>query len=183
MFILLSNIFLFCLVIVCLILISAVWPPDAPWSPWWTTKRDIARIMFRLAKVKKTDRIYDMGSGTGEGLITAVKEYGVRCVGIEIDPLRYLLSKWHARHAKVLDHITFINNNFYNVDISDATVVLMYLVPKALRRLTTKLQSELKPGTRIICYRYPMPLEMYGGKLKLMAEEKENKVYVYEMKK
>lgn len=183
MFFWLSNVFLFFLVLLCLLLISAVFPPDAPWSPWWTTKKDIAQIMFRLAKLKKTDRVYDMGSGTGEGLITAAKEYGVQCVGIEIDPIRYLLSKWHARRAGVLDHITFINDNFYNVDLSDADVVLAYLVPKALRRITKKFLNELRPGTRIVCYRYTMPVELYNGKLKVIAEEKENKIYVYEMKK
>ena len=139
--------------------------------------------MFRLAKLKKTDRVYDMGSGTGEALITAAKEYGVKCVGVEIDPVRYLISKWHARRAGVLDHITFINDNFYDVDLSDADVVLAYLVPKALRRLTKKFQKELRPGTRIVGYRYPMPVELYNGKLKLIAEEKENRIYMYEVKK
>lgn len=181
--IIIFNICLFVLALICLLLISGVWPPDSPWSPWWTTSKAVARIMFKVAKLKRGQIIYDLGSGTGDALIVAAKEYHAKGVGVEIDPLRYLISKYKARREGVGGEITFINDNFFHVSVSDADVVLLYLVPKALARLSPKLDSELKSGAMIICYRYPMSVGLFKGKLSQRAMDKENKIYVYQINK
>src|SRR5256885_15334051 len=93
----------FFVIIILLFLLSMLWPPDSPWSPWWRTTPERARIECNLAKVKKGDIIYDLGSGEGTALIIAAKEYGATGVGIEIDPFRALFSKINVKIAGLTD--------------------------------------------------------------------------------
>ena len=82
------NLLLLFVVILLLVALSMIWPPDSPWAPWWRTSGRIARAMCKLARVKRKDVIYDLGSGDGTALITAATVYGTSGVGVEIDPLR-----------------------------------------------------------------------------------------------
>lgn len=169
---LLLNGILLSIIVFLLLVLSAVWPPDSPWSPWWRTNRKTARAMCRLAKVGKDDVVYDLGSGDGTALIVASQEFGARGVGIEIDPIRFIISTLMIYIIKAQDKITIKRKNFFYVNISDATVVFVYLVPKALNRLLPKFKKELKPGTRIVSYRYEinLPLKKY---------DKENNIRLY----
>lgn len=153
-----------------------VWPPDSPWSPWWRTSPKIARIQCTLAKVKKGDVVYDLGSGEGVALQIAAKEFGATGVGVEIDPFRVFTSKLSIRAAGLADKIKIYRKNFFNVDVSEATVIIMYLIPKTLARLRPKLLKELKPGTRIVTFVYQIDLP-------LIAKDTKNEVYVYEIPK
>lgn len=148
------------------IVLSMVWPPDSPWAPWWRTNKKVARAMCRLARVKKGDIVYDLGSGEGTSLIFAAKEFKAQGVGIEIDPLRYFLSTLMIRIIRVHKKIHIKRKNFFQEDISKATVVFVYLVPKTLNRLLPKFKKELKKGTRIVSYRYKinLPLKKYDKK-------------------
>lgn len=150
-----------------------VWPPDSPWSPWWKTNKEVARVIAKLAKLKKTDTVYELGSGDGEALITLAKEFGATCIGVEIDPLRYYQSKFAAWRHKVTQKVTFLRKNFFDVPLEPADIVYVYLVPKALLRLKKKLLSELRPGTTVISYRYEIPY------LKQTFYERETALYVY----
>lgn len=156
-----------------------VWPPDSPWAPWWTTKDNVIRKSLKLAKVTKKDIVYDLGSGDGRVLILANKEFGARGVGIEIDPLRALLSTIIIRIIRVDHQVIVKRKNFFDEDISPATIVFLYLVPKALGRLKSKLLSELKPGTRIITIKYDFPEKKGLIKIK---EDKNYKSIVYRVK-
>ena len=158
------------------VLLSWVWPPDSPWSPWWTTDRKTARAICRLANVKKGDIVYDLGCGTGTALIVAAKEFGAKGVGIEIDPLRYYTAKFLVNKNKLSGSIKIIKKNFFDVDISDATVIFVYLVPKALERLKPKLLRELKRGTLLVSFRYKISLP-------LVSYDKENDIYLYRVDK
>jgi len=153
-----------------------LWPPDSPWSPWWRTNSHIARTECRLAKVKKGDVIYDLGCGDGTALIIAAKEFGARGVGIEIDPFRVWIAKIKARFAGVSDTVEIRRDSFWNQNISDATVVFMYLIPKTLINLRTKLLKELKPGTRVVTFVYRIDLPM-------LAKDEKAELYVYEIPK
>ncbi len=157
-----------------LILLSWFWPPDSPWAPWWRTDRKTARAMCRLAKVGKKDIVYDLGSGDGTALIVAAKEFGAKCAGIEIDPLRAILSTLIIYIIKAYDKVKIKRENFFNTNISEATVVFVYLVPRALNRLLPKFKKELRKGTRIVSYRYEinLPLEKY---------DKENNIRMYKI--
>src|SRR3990170_9050517 len=90
----LLSVLLLAVILFLLFLLSMVWPPDSPWSPWWRTNIKTARIAFKLAGLKESDTVYELGSGEGIVLITAAKEFGAKGVGIEIDPLRFYISKF-----------------------------------------------------------------------------------------
>ena len=157
-----------------LYLLSMVWPPDSPWSPWWRTSEKTAKIMCQLAKITKEDVIYDLGSGEGVALITAAKKYGARGVGVEIDPLRFVQSIISIYISGVSKKIKIVRKNFFDVDTSEATVVFMYLIPKTLAKLKPKLLKELKPGTRIVTYVYKIDLPM-------IARDDKNEIYIYKV--
>lgn len=162
------------LIVVLVIVLSWVWPPDSPWAPWWSIKDREIRKALKLAKVTKDDIIYDLGSGTGRLLIVGAKEFGARGVGIEIDPLRVIYSDLMIRINRVNDKVTIRRKSFFEEDISAATVVFAYLVPKTLNLLVPKFKKELKPETRIISYRYKMDLP-------IVKESKDSKLRLYKI--
>lgn len=149
-----------------------VWPPDSPWAPWWRTSKKTARAMCNLAKVTKEDKVYDLGSGEGTALLIAAKEFGATGVGVEIDPLRFIFSKFILKTNGLSDKVIIKRGNLFNQDISKASVIFVYLVPKTLERLLPKFKKELKKGTRIISYRYEMNLF-------LKEYDKENEIRLY----
>lgn len=165
--------FLIFTIIILLVILSWVWPPDSPWAPWWSIKDKEIRAALKLTKVSKQDVIYDLGSGTGRFLIVAAKEFGVKGVGIEIDPLRVLISKILIRLNGISDKVIIKRKNFFDEDLSRANIIFVYLVPKALNLLLPKFKKELKPGTRIISYRYELnlPLKKYDEEHKLRLYE------------
>ena len=168
---------IFVIILFLLGLLSWIWPPDSPWSFWWTTSKEKSRKMCRLVKLSKKDIFYELGSGEGTTVLIAAKEFGSQCIGIEIDPVRYIISRIRILFSNAKNKITVIRKNFFDVDLSRATVVYAYLVPKALLRLKPKFLKELKPGTRIISYRYPITY------LPKIAEDKKEEIYVYEVRK
>lgn len=172
MSIILVNVILLLLIIFLLVVLSWVWPPDSPWAPWWRTNKKTARAMCELAKVNSEDIIYELGSGNGTALLIAAKEFGARGVGIEIDPLRVLVSWFSLYFANVKDKVKIKRKNFFNEDLSSATVVYVYLVPKALNALLPKFKKELKKGARIVSLNYEINLP-------LVALDKKNNLRLY----
>lgn len=168
------NIILLLLIGFLFLLLSMFWPPDSPWSPWWRTNEKIARAMCRLAKVSKKDTIYDLGCGDGAALSVAAGEFGARGVGIEIDPLRYLFSKIRFKLNGLARKVKVVKKNFHEVDISKASIIFVYLVPKALERLKPKLLKELKQGTLLVSFKYEISLP-------LVTYDKTNKIFLYKI--
>ena len=166
----------FVTIAILLFLLSMLWPPDSPWSPWWRTTPQRARIECKLAHVKKGDIIYDLGSGEGTALIIAAKEFGATGIGIEIDPFRAFFSKINVMLSGVSEKVEIRRDSFWNQDISKATVVFMYLIPKTLIKLRPKFLEELRPGTRVVTFVYRMDLP-------LIAQDEKAELYVYEMPK
>ncbi|MBP9716478.1 MAG: SAM-dependent methyltransferase [Candidatus Levybacteria bacterium] len=167
------NLIFLVLIILSLILLSWIWPPDSPWAPNWRTKKRTARAAFKLAKVSKKDIVYELGSGEATALMVAAKDFGAKGVGIEIEPFRFLLSKFTILRLRLSKRIKLIRGNFYEENLSDATVLYVYLVPKTLNRLIPKFKKELKKGTRIVSYKYEMNLP-----LKKIDKENELRLYV-----
>ena len=159
-------IFIISVIIFLFFLLYMVWPPDSPWAPWWRTSKKTARAMCNLAKVKKGDIVYDLGSGEGTALLIAAKEFCAKGFGVEIDPLRFLFSKFILKTNGLSNKVIIKRENLFNQDISKASVVFVYLVPKTLERLLPKFKKELRKGTRVISYRYEMnlPLKKYDKK-------------------
>lgn len=172
--IVLINLILLVAIMLLLIALSWVWPPDSPWAPWWTTKKDVARGMCRLVNISSKDILYELGSGNGTTLIVAAAEFGAKGIGIEIDPLRVWVSKFKIRQQHLEDKIKIKRKNFFDEDLSKATIIYAYLVPKALERLRPKLLKELKKGTKIVSLNYEINLP-------LIEFDKKNNLRLYKI--
>jgi trans-aconitate methyltransferase len=126
--------------------------PDVIFLP---TPPEVVAAMLTVARVGKGDVIYDLGSGDGRIVISAVKDFGAaRGVGIDIDPERVAEASANARQAGVADRVTFLNQDLFTTDFSEATVVTLYLLPSLNLRLRPKLLSDLRPGTRIVSHAF-----------------------------
>ncbi|HLG60140.1 MAG TPA: methyltransferase domain-containing protein [Vicinamibacterales bacterium] len=134
--------------------------PDVIFVP---TPQEVVDAMLKLAKVTKNDVVYDLGSGDGRIPITAAKTYGARGVGIDIDPQRIREATENLKTAAVGDRVKFLNQDLFTTDISEATVVTLYLLPSLNLKLLPILNKQLKPGTRIVSHAFDMgdskPLE------------------------
>jgi ribosomal protein L11 methylase PrmA len=127
--------------------------PDVIFVP---TPQEVVDAMLKLANVGPRDVIYDLGSGDGRIPITAAKTVGARGVGIDIDPQRIREANENARSAGVADKVKFLNQDLFTTDISEATVVTLYLLPSLNLKLLPKLNRELKPGTRVVSHAFDM---------------------------
>jgi hypothetical protein len=130
-------------------------PPrlDVPYVP---TPNEVVALMLETAKVGKDDIVYDLGSGDGRIVVTAAKERGARGVGYDIDPQRIAEANANAQKAGVTDRVRFVQGDLFQADLSEATVVTLYLLPDINLKLRPKLLAELKPGTRVVSHNYDM---------------------------
>lgn len=163
------------LIIALLLLLSAVWPPDSPWSPWWKTYKKTGKAAIKLGSINSKDTVYELGSGDAEFLLLVARVTHSKCIGIEIDPLRHFIASSRVKLGNLNSKITLKKKSFYDEDLSPATVIYVYLIPRVLKKLTPKFKKELKKGTRIISYKYPI------SDLKLTAEDKTEKLYLYKI--
>ena len=127
--------------------------PEVPYVP--THERVVAE-MLKVAKVGKNDVLYDLGSGDGRIPITAAKQFGTRGVGVDIDPARVIEARANAVKAGVADKVKFMQQDLFETDIKEATVVTLYLLPDVNLSLRPKLLADLKPGTRVVSHNYDM---------------------------
>jgi cyclopropane fatty-acyl-phospholipid synthase-like methyltransferase len=126
----------------------------APDVKFVASPQSVVDAMLELAHVTAADVVFDLGSGDGRIPITAAQRYGARGVGIEIDST--LVRESNSRLAKsgVADRVVFVNQDLFDADLRDATVVTVFLLPRVLDRLLPKLRRELRPGTRIVSNQY-----------------------------
>jgi predicted RNA methylase len=135
------------------------------------------RRMLSMAKVGPKDVVYDLGSGDGRILITAVREFGARSVGIEADPLRFIFSRILIKLLRLGGQAKVIWGNFYNKKLNEATVITVFLFDSANAKLKEKFERELKLGTRIISYHWP-----FKGWRNVEADEEEE-IFLYQIGK
>ncbi|MGB6296995.1 MAG: class I SAM-dependent methyltransferase [Rivularia sp. (in: cyanobacteria)] len=127
---------------------------DVPYVP---TATEVVEQMLKMAKVSSNDIVYDLGSGDGRIPITAVKQYNAKkATGVEINPDLVQKSQENAKEAGVSDRVNFLQQDLFKTDLSDATVVTLYLLPQVNLKLRPKLLQELKPGTRIVSHAFDM---------------------------
>ncbi len=124
--------------------------------PYVQTPTDVVAEMLKIAAVRPDDVVYDLGSGDGRIVIAAARDFGARGVGIEIDPGLVALSREQARKAGVADRVTFRSDDLFDTNLSDATVVTLYLSYDMNLRLRPKLLRELRPGSRIVSHDFDM---------------------------
>ena len=132
--------------------------PDKVVVRYVPTPQEVVEEMCKLGGVKEGDVVYDLGCGDGRFVITAVKKYGAkRGVGVDIDPERITDSNANAKKEKVEDKVEFRQEDVLKIkDISDATVVMLYMGEELNQRLRPILQKTLKPGTRVVSHRFTM---------------------------
>ena len=127
--------------------------PDVIYVP---TPEEVVEAMLQVAKVTKNDVVYDLGTGDGRIPVTAAKKYGARGVGIDIDPQRIKDATENVTKNGVGDRVRIIQGDLFETNISEATVVTLYLLPSLNQKLIPKLNKELKPGTRIVSHAFDM---------------------------
>jgi predicted RNA methylase len=144
------------LVVEICIIIFVVW---IAWSgiygaPWLPTPKNRVRAMLKIAGVNSNDVLYDLGSGDGRIIVMAGKEFGARAIGIELDPIRLMWSRFSIRLHGLGDKVHVIRANFFNVNVEDATVITLYQGHEINKKIKNKLASELKSGSRVVSYRF-----------------------------
>jgi SAM-dependent methyltransferase len=135
--------------------------PDYLWDyqydvPYVPTPHKVVHEMLKMANVSKNDILYDLGCGDGRIVITAVKDMGCRGIGIDIDPQRIEESKNNAAEAGVTDRVEFLQQDLFEADFSEATVLTLYLLQTVNIELRPKILRVLKPGTRIVSHDFSM---------------------------
>jgi SAM-dependent methyltransferase len=126
--------------------------PDVPYVP---TPRVVVEKMLELAEVKKGDVVYDLGCGDGRIVVTAAKKYGVKAVGVDIDPERVEESRENVRKNRLEKLVTIKKADIFTLDFKEATVVTLYLLPEVNVKLMPQL-ARLKPGSRIVSHDFAM---------------------------
>jgi ribosomal protein L11 methylase PrmA len=127
--------------------------PDVIFVP---TPPEVVQAMLKVAKVGPGDIVYDLGSGDGRIPIAAVRDFkAAKAIGIDIDPQRIKEATANLKTAGVAN-VTFLNQDLFATNISEATVVTLYLLPSLNVKLMPKLKAELKPGTRIVSHAFDM---------------------------
>jgi SAM-dependent methyltransferase len=130
-------------------------PKRAPDVPYVPTPHEVVAEMLRLANVTSKDVVYDLGCGDGRIVIAAAQKHGARGVGIDISPERIAEAQANAKAAGVADRVQFFEQDLFETDLSQATVITLYLLPDINLKLRPKL-LQLKPGTRIVSHSFDM---------------------------
>src|SRR4029434_2506571 len=146
-----------CLLLACALWLMAVrstqtaadYPEEIPFIP---TPMGVVDKMLALAEVKKGDLVYDLGSGDGRIVIRAAKKYGARAVGIEMDSMLLEKARNDAKAAGVSHLVKFRSEDALNANISQATVVTLYMLPWFNEKMKPNFQKYLKPGARIVAH-------------------------------
>jgi ribosomal protein L11 methylase PrmA len=149
----LARLFLFAVLFSASALAQRSQAPDVIYVP---TPHEVVDAMLKLADVKKGDVLYDLGSGDGRIPVAAAKKFGIRAVGIDIDPQRIEEAKENARKNGVAKLVEFRNEDLFKTRFGEATVVTLYLLPDLNVKLRPRLWAELKPGTRIVSHQFDM---------------------------
>ncbi|MEM1663644.1 MAG: class I SAM-dependent methyltransferase [Pyrobaculum sp.] len=125
--------------------------------PFVATPEVVVRRMLQLARVQPGEVLYDLGSGDGRIVIIAAKEFGARSIGVEIRKDLYEQSLARIRDMGLSNKASIINASFYDVDLSNADVVTMYLLTSINERLRPKLEKELRPASRVVTHDFEVP--------------------------
>jgi predicted RNA methylase len=123
-------------------------------APYVPSPPQVVQRMLGLADLKAGEVFFDLGSGDGRTVIMAAKEYGARAVGVELreDLVKKALSSIYEQNLQ--DRITIVNGDMFNVDLTSADVVFLYLTTSANEKIKPKLESELKQGVRVVSHDY-----------------------------
>lgn len=126
---------------------------DVPFVP---TPQQVVDKMLELAKIQKTDYLIDLGSGDGRIPVTAAQRFGIRAMGVDINPQRISEANERAKSANVTKLVEFREQDLFQTDISQANVLTMYLLPSVNMKLRPKILSDMRPGSRVVSHAFDM---------------------------
>ncbi len=134
------------------------WPQDKPVDagPYVPSPQSVVSDMLKLAEVGAEDFVIDLGSGDGRIVRTAALIFGARGIGVEIQEALVRQSNADAQREGIAERAKFVNADLFKTDISQATVLTMYLLPDTVNLLKDKLLRELRPGARVLSHDYPV---------------------------
>lgn len=141
---------------VCLLLTASASTQPASLAPYVPTPPDVVTRMLELAGTGPDDVVYDLGCGDGRIVIAAAREFGARGVGVDIDPALIDTARAAARAAGVEDRVSFRVEDALTTNLSEATVVTLYLLAASNVKLRPQLTRDLPPGARIVAHNYPI---------------------------
>jgi len=144
------------LILVGIAMLSILWTSSRG-APWFPTPRVTGHKMLAMAGVRPGEAVYDLGSGDGRVLFAAARHFGAQAVGIELDPFRYLWTQLLIILLGVRGQVRVVWGDLFGQDLSQADVVTVYLLPAANARLMIKLRQELRPGARVVSYKFFFP--------------------------
>lgn len=161
------------------VLLGQQTPKEIPINtPYVQTPTEVVDEMIKIARVSKSDVVYDLGCGDGRIVIAAAKDRGARGVGIDLSPDRVREAREAAAKAGVSNRTEFREQDLFDADLSSASVVMIYLLPEVNLRLRPKLWSELKPGTRVVSHTFHMGDWKPDG----VVESHGTKIYYWEIR-
>ena len=139
--------------------LTAAWGAPAlaqePRVPYVPTPHDVVAKMLEMVRVTSSDYLIDLGSGDGRIVVTAAKKHGARGFGVDINPTRVAEAVENAQKNGVTDKVAFYQRDLFQTDLTQATVISLYLLPRVNLELRPKL-LDLKPGTRIVSHDFSM---------------------------
>ena len=175
-----SIIILVCIILLCLLTLVILIVLLYTRVPFVRTPKEVVQLILREVKISAADTVYDLGCGDAELLITAEKKFGVKTVGFETSPFAWQKARFNIAVSRSKTKLVF--KNLFNVDLAPADIIYCFLVPTLMPRLAEKLKKELKSGTKVISYAYPLP---NWTPLKTVSplpnSDKSSKIYIYEI--
>lgn len=143
------------------------------------TPKDVVRKMLQLADVRHGELVYDLGAGDGRILIEAVRRFGARAIGVELDPERFARIQDRLRATGTVADV--IQQDFMKVNVSSADVVAIYLSASVNSKLAPKLKNELKSGARVVSLDYMLPGWVLERELSITSAGVSRKIYLYKV--
>lgn len=153
--------------------------PQQNLAPYHATPPDVVDRMLALASVRREDVVVDLGCGDGRIPIRAAQKYGARGICVEIDESLVELARANAKKAGVEDRVTFRVEDAMTTDLSQATVVTLFLLPESNAKLRPVLMKGLAPGSRIVSHAFSMGPDWLADKVETFTSANGDRVTLY----